>query len=233
MAGYPAPPTWISFGTFSGTTTTLTANLANTWTDDDILVQFVETANEAVTTPTGWNLIGAPGTGAAAGLSSTRVSAYWRRAVAGDTAPVFADAGDHMLSICHAIRGCVTTGDPVDSFATGTATSASAIEITTPVTSTPNCMVLYCATTSTDSATFQFTRWGHGDVDLWVSRSGNGNAAQGNGGGIWVSSGVLPRAGEQYGPTCADTIATVDAVAMIAIAFMPVGAPPGSGLVVA
>jgi len=94
---------------------------------DDIGVLLVETANQAVTTPAGWTLIGNIGTGTSGvAAASTAIFGFWKRAASGAEADVtVADSGARQTACILAFRGCVTTGSPIDASATSVQATAS------------------------------------------------------------------------------------------------------------
>jgi len=82
------------------------------WISNDIFIATVASLDNIDSTlPAGWTAIDA-GTNNGAGF---RFTAYWRRAVAGDVAPLVTHAaGSGISAVVVAYRGCIAGGSPID-----------------------------------------------------------------------------------------------------------------------
>ena len=119
--------THVGAGTAAFTATngaTLAPGLPTGWAADDIhILVGVRSDNTAGTTPSGWTPIAA-----LTGNNTTahRVEVYWRRAVAGDTAPTYTFGSGTTVrgARIYGFRGGATSGDPFDT-GTGAPTRAN------------------------------------------------------------------------------------------------------------
>jgi hypothetical protein len=219
--GSYATITYVGAGTKASGTGAVTPALPTGWQANDIFLLFCETANEAVTAPTGWTEVAnsPQGTGTAGGTSSTRLTVFWRRATSSETAPTIADPGDHICAGILAFRNVVETGNPWDVTAGDVLTTAStSVTIPGATTSVPGCMVVVAVATGPDTTTAQCSGWTNTNlqnlqelVDYYTN--------SGNGGGFGVASGTMTNAGN-YGSTTA-TVATSFVQGRISIALKP------------
>jgi hypothetical protein len=113
-----AVPTVVGVGTASFTATNgaaLTPALPTGWAANDIHILVVHRSdNTAITTPSGWTKW-TPGGVAETNTTAQIVSIYWRRAVAGDTAPSVTAGTSTVVrgAFIIGVRGCPLTGDPL------------------------------------------------------------------------------------------------------------------------
>jgi hypothetical protein len=113
-----APPTVVGVGTASFTASNgvaLTPALPTGWAANDIHILVVHRSdNTAITTPSGWTKW-TPGGVAETNTTAQIVSIYWRRAVAGDTAPSVTAGTSTVVrgAFIIGVRGCPLTGDPL------------------------------------------------------------------------------------------------------------------------
>ena len=195
-----ALPTYVAAGASDNNIAALSLPLPTGWAAGDIHLLLVETANEAVTTPTGYTELGVQanrGSGTAAGTDATRLAVYWRRAVAGDTDPVaVADAGNHAVGIIAGFRGCITTGNPWDVFADSVeATSDTSVSITGVTTTVADCLVIYAFTSGFDAGTDQMSGAPSNASLANLTQRFDANGAAGNGGTIVLVTGEKATAG--------------------------------------
>lgn len=78
---------------------------------DDLILLFCESANQAVSTPSGFTEVpGSPsGTGTAGAAGAVRLTVFYRIATGADSSTSVADSGDHTTAIKLALRGVDTT----------------------------------------------------------------------------------------------------------------------------
>lgn len=113
-----AAPTFVAAGArTTATTGAMACALPTGIQADDILILAVQTANQAISTPSGYTEIGtqarkAGGTAAASG--SSRLCVFWKRAGSSESAPSTSAVGNHQTGQMYAFRGCATSGDPWD-----------------------------------------------------------------------------------------------------------------------
>src|SRR4030095_16478763 len=109
-----------------------------------IRLLFVESANEVVSTPSGWTITAdsPQGTGTGGGTTSTRISVFWKRVVGTEVAPVITDPGDHVIAQIHAFRGCIDSGNPWDVTSGDVdAVGSTSVSIPGDTTTVANCLV--------------------------------------------------------------------------------------------
>lgn len=77
---------------------------------NDIAICLVETANQSLSTPSGWNDVNTP-----SGSGNTRLHAFWKRATSGaESDCAIGDSGNHQIARIVTYRNCVTSGSPID-----------------------------------------------------------------------------------------------------------------------
>lgn len=218
-------PVFVSAGAPAEGTGNITPGLPPGMAEKDVMWLYVESANEAVSTPSGGWAAGPnspQGTGTAAGATSTRLTAFWKRVgpvPANEVAPQITDPGDHAFAVIVAYRGCIDTGDPWD-VANGdvAAGATTAVSIPGATTTVPNCLVVVAVANQTDTATPQVSGYANSDLTNLTERF-DGNSTQGNGGGIAIADGRKDSFGT-YGATTA-TLATSSVQGRISIALKP------------
>lgn len=188
---------------------------------NDILLLFVESANEVVSAPSGWTAVAdsPQGTGTGGGTTATRLSVFWKRATATETAPTVTDPGDHAIAQILAFRGCIDSGNPWDVTSGDVAAGAStSVSIPGDTTTVANCLVILAVTNATDTATPQTSGYTNSDLANLTERTDR-NSTEGNGGGFAVITGEKAAIGA-YGATTA-TLATSSVQGRISIALKP------------
>lgn len=219
-----ALPIYKAAGAFAAGAADVTPALPTGWAVDDIFLLFVETANEAVTAPTGWTEVtnSPQGTGTAAGTDATRLTVFWRRAEANDTAPTITDPGNHVYAQIINIRGCVETGNPWDVTSGDVAASAStSVSVPTLTTTVVDCLIILGVANATDSLSPQTSGWTNANLaNLTEITAADDNTNAGNGGGFGLAWGEKASAGSIGASTA--TLATSSVQGRMAIALKPV-----------
>lgn len=111
---WPAAPaetgiTFVAAGAVAGSASgSITPALPSGWNPNDIFLMFAYNYTGTLATPSGWNLLSQVAHG------SYMMSALWRRAVSGDSAPTISATGARQFAVIAAWRGCATSGNPVD-----------------------------------------------------------------------------------------------------------------------
>jgi hypothetical protein len=184
------------------------------------MLLFVETANQTVSTPSGWGVVAdsPQGTGAAGGATSTRLGVFWKRAIPAEVAPTITDPGDHAIGQILAFRGCINTGNPWDVTSGNTGASSTSVSIPGDTTTVANCLVVLAVLIITDTATPQTSGYTNADLANLTERT-DINTTQGNGGGFAVITGEKASIGA-YGATTA-TLANASEQGRISIALKP------------
>jgi hypothetical protein len=191
-------PAFVAAGPFSSGTGSGTFNLPAGYQANDIFIAFVETADETVTPPSGWvEAPSSPISYTSGGL--TRLTVFWKRAVASEGSTAFADPGDHFATQTIAIRGCITSGNPFDVTNNGSNGSSTGYTINGATTTVDNCLVITAIASGRDATStggFSFT---NADLANLTARMGATSAA-GSGGGVSAATGEKATAGT-YGTT--------------------------------
>jgi hypothetical protein len=214
-------PYFVGVGTKAEGTGAVTPGLPLDLQLSDIMLLFVETANEAVSTPSGWAIVAdsPQGTGTGGGAAATRLSVFWKRATATEVAPAVADPGDHAIAQILAFRGCIDTGNPWDVTSGDVAAAATtAVSIPGDTTTVANCLVVLALAQATDTATAQASGYTNADLANLTERT-DISSVSGNGGGFAVVTGEKAAIGA-YGATTA-TLATSSVQGRISIALKP------------
>ncbi len=149
-------PEYIAYGNGGAGTGDVTYPLPDqggTRAPGDLLLLFIETANEPVTAPAGWSIAFELGTGTAGASDATRLTILSRVAQLGDVDPTVTDVGDHQEGHAVAFRG--TNGLTIGNTASDVLTSPSGT-ITCPgiATTGPDRMILLLATTPQDTSSW-------------------------------------------------------------------------------
>lgn len=165
--------------------------------DIGILVcQSVGAETISLSTPAGFVEVTNSPQATGTGLLGTRIAVFWCRATSGAMgAPTIADPGDHILAVMLTFRGCVTSGDPINTTAGNVKAAASTTLTYESVTTTENnCLIVMCGTRDLDSG----AAWSGLPVNANLSdiaeRFDDGNAVNA-GGGIAVYDGGKASAG--------------------------------------
>jgi T5SS/PEP-CTERM-associated repeat protein len=226
-SGGGATPTFVAAGSVASGTGAITPALPSGIAANDILLLFLETANEAISISNQnggtWAAVtnSPQGTGTAGGTSATRLTVFWSRYNGTQGAPTTSDSGNHQLGRMIAVRGAVTSGNPWDVTAGGVeATADTSGSIPGATTTVGNTLVVtaIAASLPDSSSTARFSAWTNANLTSLTERTDNSVSA-GNGGGLGVATGIKATAGA-YGNT-AVTLATAASKGMMSIAVKP------------
>src|SRR5216684_1105333 len=188
-----ALPTFVAAGAPASGTGNITPPLPAGFLANDILLMFIETANQAVTIPTGRaNVTGSPqGVGTVGGSSSTMLTILWKRAVASETTPTITDPGDHALGFIAAFRGCIGVNNPWDVTSTVTdAVSSTSFTIPGATTTRPDCLVVLACALHLDGVAPRVNSWTNASLANIQIRADNSTTA-GNKGSLGMATGEL------------------------------------------
>lgn len=168
---------------------------------DDIGILLVEsTSGEAVTFTDAAGFVAVEGMPVfvGTGTAGTRLSAYWKRAIASETdipAPQIADSGNHTIGVILTFRGCKTTGNPWDAIRHATKGLASTTVVTLSLTTvTADSLVLLACTRDNDASGAAFTLSSTTNLTSAAEIFDDGSNV-GNGGGIAAFTGIRATAG--------------------------------------
>lgn len=199
-------PTYGASGTFTAATATCTPAMPAGIVADDILLAVGESENQAISlsTPNGFvEVTSSPqSAGTAAVNPANRIAVFWKRAVGGDAAPVFADSGDHTTCQVHRFGGVKTAGDPWNITSggnDGAANDTSAVIPGATTTAADVLVVLVQGTSFNGNSTAQCGAATNADLATITERTDNTNTA-GLGGGHCLIHGEKAASGA-YGST--------------------------------
>jgi hypothetical protein len=206
----------------SGTTSAVSVPLPADIAAGDIAILVAETDPTGTVTITvtggqAWTAFtGSPITVA----SGSKLYVWWRRHIAGNTAPSVQASVDHVCAGCNAYSGCIPSGNPVDVSETGTETASdtSFQFITTISTTGPDRLCVCICTSSADSNTGQFTVMTNANLSSMAEKM-DYETTSGHGGGFAFDQGGLAVAGAMG--TFAATLSAAWPKAYIAFALMP------------
>lgn len=189
---------------------------------NDLLILYVENANNAVSTPTGWTSFTQMNSGPVG--SGTRLSTFWKRATgSGDTGANVGDTGDHTAGVIFAFRGAKATGTPIVSRSAGASTAVTERNITALTGVTKRSMLIFLCASDIDQASIHFDSAdpehyprigndhnyaGYVDLDKFISHS------VGNGGAVGIAMGAARSTRNYSSPS---NIAYVTSTANIAV----------------
>jgi hypothetical protein len=163
-------------------------------TTNDILLLFVEAANEPLNAITGYTRIGSGAVVQAAGLV-TDLSAFYKVAGASESAPsITSTPQNHLIARIIGVRSADTAA-PIHVVNTGLDNTTGVTFAVPGVTTTvADCLVFVALSTGTDSNTA--TASGHTNANLGsITERIDNWTSSGNGGGINVCSGTKATAG--------------------------------------
>ena len=229
---FAAAPTFVAAGNVANGTGAITPALPAGIAVNDILLLFIETANQAISISNqnggAWAAVAnsPQGTGTAAGASATRLTVFWSRYNGTQGAPTVSDSGDHQLGRIIAVRGAITSGNPWDVTAGGVgATASTGGAIPGATTMVDNTLVVAAIATALPDATgtANFSAWANSDLTSITELTDN-TTTSGNGGGLGIAAGVKATAGT-YGNTTV-TLANSSVRGMMSIALTATS-PPG------
>lgn len=199
--------------------------------DNDLMVTFIETANQTQSAPSGWTQFpnSPQGTGTAGAIGSTSLQVFWKRFVAGDTAPAYSGAANHKVGQVLVFRNVRTTGNPYDT-TNGDVLTPADTPVTIPgvTTSVADCLILSIASSGFDDVAPQFSGWTNANLTNLYEVI-DSFAIAGNGGGFGMASGELAAAGSTGNTTATLANTFTQGRIMIAItntSAAPAGAPP-------
>ena len=216
-----AVPTYVNQGAFTAGTGAISVSVPTGYADGDILVLLVSSANEVISTPSGWaEVTNSPqGTGTAGAAGGIRLAAFWKLVSGSQSSVSVADSGSVTAGQMFLLRGIDTAG-PINitagSVNTPASTSWSCPAITTTI---PNCLILICIGQDRDAnSTTSLTAASNANLASLTKRADE-TVNTGAGGGLGLYTGSKVVAGDT-GVTSVTSTATTTA-AFITIALVP------------
>jgi hypothetical protein len=215
-----ALPTFVNKGAFTSGTGNITVTLPASIAAGDLLLLFIESANEEVATPEGWNIAPSSpqGTGTAGSAGGVRLSVFWRIATASESDAVVGDSGNHTTGIMMAFRG-VDTVAPFNANAGSTAAATTAASFPGVTTTIIDCLIVHgCAVDTDASSTATMGAATNANLGSITERHDQAvNTA--TGGGVVVITGTKATAGATGNTTA--TGSTSIARAYVTLALQP------------
>ncbi len=220
-------PTFVAAGAVAYGTGAITPALPSGIATNDILLLFLETANQTISISNqnggAWSQVtnSPQGTGTGGSSGSTALTVFWSRYNGSQGAPTTSSSGNHQIGRMIAIRGATTSGNPWDVTAGGVdATASTTATIPGATTTVANTLVVVAVGTGLPSSngTSNFSAWTNSNLSSLTERTDNTRNA-GVGGGLGSATGGKATAGA-YGNTTV-TLAASAKKAMMSIAIKP------------
>jgi len=222
-----AAPSFVAKSAFASGTGALTVGAVSGTVADDLVLLFVESANQAIATPTGYTEVtnSPQSTGTAAAAGGVRLAVFYKFLTATDTTTSVADTGDHTTAIKAAYRGADPT-TPIHITAGAVQSSAGTSWTLPSVTTTlTNTTVVFVLANDRDSAsTTNTSGWTNSNITL--TERHDETVTSGAGGGISFADGTWASAGATG--TTAVTNAASNTAAFITVAIATDPNPPVS-----
>lgn len=158
----------------------------------DLILIFLESANQAFTAPAGGGyteLVSSPqGQGTAGAANAVRLTIFYKIADGTETTYVTGDSGDHNC-VCSFIISGVDRQEPINATAGTTQAATTAITCPTVTTTRPECLIIHAMASDRDANnTNNFSTPVNADLANFVERIDQTfNTNQGGGLGIYTS----------------------------------------------
>ena len=149
-----AAPRYIGKSAFASGTGALTVAALTGTVAGDVILLFVESANESISTPTGYSVLATQiGTGTAAAAGGVRIASFIRILEdAADTATTVDDSGDHTTAIKMLFRDTALSLGNLYTSATSTQDATTAMVFPSVTTLTDESLVVLAVALDTDAA---------------------------------------------------------------------------------
>lgn len=217
-----AVPAFVAVGAFQSGTGALTVPPPAGIAANDLLVLLVESANQAITTPTGWTQVtnSPQSTGTAAAAGGVRLGVFYKFTAGSESSASVADTGDHTTAIMAAYRGVDTTS-PFNATAGSVQASASASWTLPGVTTTgDNCLIVLAIGNDRDlNNSASISSFSNANLNS-LSERFDQTVNSSTGGGLALLDGGLLTAGATG--TTSVTSAASNTAAFITLALTPI-----------
>lgn len=210
---------FVNKSTFASGTAGLTVAAVAGVAADDLILLFVESANENIATPTGFTQVtNSPvSTGTAAAIGGVRLAVFYQWATGADTTTSVADSGNHTTAIKMAFRGVDPTtpfdATPVSGIKATASTTATFPGITT---ATANAWIVHASALDLDANSTATTGTPTNANLTGLTEQHDQTISGGVGGGLVVITGELPTAGAT-GNTTATVTSTIQVYLTMAL----------------
>lgn len=215
--------TYVNKSAFASGTAGLTVGAVANVVADDLILLFVESANQAITTPSGFTQVTSSpvSTGTAAAAGGVRLTVFYQWATGADTTTTVADSGDHTTAIKLAYRGVDLTtpfdATPTTAIKTPASTSSSFPGITT---ATANACIVHASALDLDSASTATTGTPTNANLTGLTERHDQTVTAGAGGGLVIIEGFKATAGAT-GNTTATVTSTIQVYLTMALREAP------------
>lgn len=178
----------------------------------DLLMLFVESANEAVTTPSGWTIAPSSpqGTGTAGASGAVRLSVFYKFSEATEGNVTITNPGDHSYSVMLAFRN-VNRKDPFNTSSGTTLAAGTSLTLPAVTTTRSQTMIVNSIAGDADATGAQFSNsWANATTGAPTNRFDDGTNS-GRGGGVAVATALLGVAGSSGSTTVTQLSSVVSA----------------------
>lgn len=116
VGGFGPTPTFVDMSTNSGGVNDVPKTPPGSLQANDILLMFIESANQPGAMGDGYALITSVGIGTPGDVAATSLEVFWKRTNGTEGTVIIPDRGDHTYANIMAVRGCPPSGDPWHAF---------------------------------------------------------------------------------------------------------------------
>lgn len=186
----------------------------------DLILIFLESANQAFTAVTGYSQVAASpqGQGTAGAANATRLTIFYKIADGTETTYVTGDSGDHNV-VCSFVIRDVDRGNPINDSAGNTAAAATALTCPAVTTTVPECLIIIAIASDRDAnTTANFSNPVNANLTTLTERIDQ-TFNTGQGGGFGIYTGLKGTVGSTG--TTAVTQAASEETARITLAIAP------------
>lgn len=210
---------YVNKSAFASGTGALSVGAVSGVVANDLILLFVESANQNITTPSGFTQVtNSPvSTGTAAAAGGVRLAVFYQFATGADGTTSVADSGDHTTAIKMAFRGVNTTtpfdATPVSGVKTPASTTATFPGITT---ATANAWIVHASGLDRDAASTTTVGTATNANLTGITEHHDQTISSGVGGGLVVITGTKATAGAT-GNTTATVTSTIQVYLTLAL----------------
>lgn len=161
----------------------------------NLLILWLQTANEAVSTPAGWTALPATpyGQGTAGAAGAARLTGFYKIAGGSESDVTVTNPGDHVIGVVHRYEN-VNTGSPFDTSSGNGGNTSSGMAFPNITTTVDECLIINAAAHGIDTNSPSFSGQTNANlVDLTKRTDVSSDTA--HGGGIVVITGAKMVAG--------------------------------------
>lgn len=162
--------------------------------DIAILKLYCSTTTAVTLSGSGWTLI------QSVSHSTASLHVWWKRASSSSETSValtqndFSANNDNAYAVITTYRGCVGSGDPINTMASSTRTTSTSCTFPTITSTEADCLILLIASRDNDSASAAWSAQTNASLGSITERF-DGGTTLGDGGGLSLTEGTLVSAG--------------------------------------